>query len=206
MTDGSTDRYSHGHHESVVNQHARRTAEVDASILLPHLRSGMRLLDTGCGPGTITAGLDLGVAPGETIGLDVVPEVLERAREHCQQRQVDNVRFVEGNVYALDFPDASFDVVYANQLLQHLTDPTAALREMHRVLKPGGLACVRDSDYATMCPSPKFDEFLEWNQLYHAVCYANQAEPDAGRELPRWFRAAGFSDLELLPNVVALDG
>ena len=205
QTDRPSDRYSHGHHESVVNQHARRRAEVDASILLPHLRPGMRLLDCGCGPGTITAGLARRVAPGETIGLDLAPDVLERAREHCEREGIDHARFVVGDVYALEFADESFDVVYANQLLQHLTDPVAALREMRRVMRSGGYLCVRDSDYATMCPSPKFPEFDEWNRLYHAVCYANQAEPDAGRELPHWVRRAGFGKVELLPNVVALD-
>ncbi len=49
-----------------------------------------------------------------------------------------NVRFATGDVYALDFDDASFDVVHAHQVLQHLQDPVAALRELRRVLRPGG--------------------------------------------------------------------
>ena len=65
MTDVPQDRYTHGHHESVVQNHARRRAEVDAWFLLPRLTAGMRLLDAGCGPGTITVGLAKAVAPGE---------------------------------------------------------------------------------------------------------------------------------------------
>lgn len=200
------ERYTHGHHPSVVAQHARRRAEVEAWFLLPRLRSGQRLLDVGCGPGTVTSGLARAVAPGLVTGLDAAPDVLATAREHAAETGLANLEFVEGDVYALDYPDDTFDIVYANQLLQHLSDPVAALQEMHRVLRPGGLLGVRDADYATMQPYPKFPEFERWNALYHQVAYANNAEPDAGRVLPSWARAAGFAQIETHPNVVLLEG
>ena len=200
------DRYTHGHHESVVQSHARRRAEVEAWFLLPRLERGMRLLDVGCGPGTITVGLARAVPEGSVIGLDAADAVLEQAREHAASQGVSNLQFAAGDVYALEFADASFDVVYANQLLQHLTDPVAAIGEMRRVLRPGGLLAVRDADYATMCPHPKFAEFDDWNRLYHDVAYRNQAEPDAGRTLAAWVRAGGLAELEIHPNVAAMDG
>ena len=206
MSESPQDRYTHGHHESVVQSHARRRAEVEAWFLLPRLASGMRVLDAGCGPGTVTAGLARAVAPSEVVGLDAAPEVLEHARAHAREERVENVSFVVGDVYQLEFADSEFDVVYANQLLQHLADPVHALREMRRVLKPGGLLAVRDADYATMSPHPKFPEFADWNRLYHEVAYRNHAEPDAGRTLPAWVREAGFSRIEIHPNVVAMDG
>jgi len=206
MREPPQDRYTHGHHESVVQSHARRRAEVEAWFLLPRLKPGMRLLDAGCGPGTITAGLAKAVSPAPVVGLDAAPAVLEHARAHVSAVDVGNATFIAGDIYTLDVPDAEFDVVYANQLLQHLTDPARALGEMRRVLKPGGLLAVRDADYATMSPHPKFPEFPEWNRLYHEVAYRNQAEPDAGRVLPTWVRAAGFAEIELHPNVVAMDG
>ena len=200
------DRYTHGHHESVVQNHARRRAEGEAWFLLPHLNAGMRMLDVGCGPGTITTGLARAVAPGETIGIDLSEEILVQARDHAASEGVNNATFTYGDVYRLDYEDGAFDIVYANQLLQHLTDPVRALGEMRRVLKPGGLLAVRDADYATMVPSPKFPEFSDWLRLYHQTAYHNDAEPDAGRILPAWVRAAGFPEIELHPNVVALDG
>jgi cyclopropane fatty-acyl-phospholipid synthase-like methyltransferase len=51
------DTYTHGHHDSVLRSHRWRTAETSAGYLLPYLRPGMRLLDVGCGPGTITIDL-----------------------------------------------------------------------------------------------------------------------------------------------------
>lgn len=202
----SRERYTHGHHPSVVAQHARRRAEVEAWFLLPRLRSGQRLLDVGCGPGTVTSGLARAVAPGLVTGLDAAADVLATAREHAAETGLANLEFVEGDVYALDYADDTFDVVYANQLLQHLSEPVAALQEMRRVLRHGGLLGVRDADYATMQPYPKFPEFERWNALYHQVAYANNAEPDAGRVLPSWARAADFAGIETHPNVVLLEG
>src|SRR5690606_26398226 len=114
------DRYTHGHHASVVGQHARRTAERDAAFLLPHLRPGLRLLDVGCGPGTITTGLALTVAPGEVVGIDPVESVIEEARSHAAGEGLSNLRFEVASAYALPEPDASFDAAYMHQVLQHV--------------------------------------------------------------------------------------
>lgn len=206
MTDVPRDRYTHGHHQSVVQNHARRRAEGEAWFLLPHLKAGMRLLDVGCGPGTIIAGLAKAVAPGEAIGIDLSEEVLVQARDHAAAEGVDNVTFTYGDVYQLEYQGGTFDVVYANQVFQHLTNQPWALNEMRRVLKPGGLLCVRETDYATMSPAPKFPEFEEWSNLYHRVAYQNGAEPDAARYLAGWVREAGFADYEVHPNVVVMDG
>src|SRR5215218_2744965 len=72
---------------------ATRTVAREAAFLLPHLRPGMRLLDVGCGPGSITLGLAATVAPGEVVGLDLRPEVIAQARASAAARGVANVRF-----------------------------------------------------------------------------------------------------------------
>lgn len=197
----AADRYTHGHHASVVGQHARRTAERDAAYLLPRLRPGMGLLDVGCGPGTITAGLAERVAPGETVGIDVSAEVVEQARASAEGRGV-RPRFEVASVYELPWPEATFDVVHAHQVLQHLARPVEALREMHRVLRPGGLVAVRDADYATMIAWPRQEQIERWNEVYHAVAHRNGGEPDAGRRLGAWLREAGFEDIETSATTV----
>lgn len=200
----TADRYTHGHHTSVVTQHARRTATVDAHYLLPFLRPGLRLLDAGCGPGSITTGLARLVAPAEAIGIDVSETVLDQAREHAASEGTPNARFEVGDIYHLGYADDSFDVVHAHQLLQHLTRPIEALREMRRILKPGGVGAVRDADYATMTFYPVLPELTRWLQVYHAVAERNGAEADAGRRLPAWVRAAGFHDLRVSGTAVVL--
>jgi ubiquinone/menaquinone biosynthesis C-methylase UbiE len=183
------DTYTHGHHESVLRSHRMRTAENSCAYLLPHLTQGQRVLDVGCGPGTITKDLARIVAPGPVIGIDLV--TVADATD-----MPSNVTFTTGDVYALDYPDASFDVVHAHQVLQHLTRPVDALREMKRVLKPGGILAVRDSDYAGFIWAPADPRLDRWMTLYHQVTARNGAEADAGRYLLGWVQAAGFSEVK----------
>ena len=93
------------------------------------------------------------------------------------------MEFLAGNIYDLDFEDETFDVVHAHQVLQHLTDPVEALREMRRVAKPGGIVAVRDADFRGMSWYPTIPELDEWMDLYQRIARRNGAEPDAGRRL-----------------------
>jgi len=187
--------YTHGHHESVLRSHRWRTAENSAAYLLPQLNSGATLLDIGCGPGTITADLAALVTPGRVTALEVTAPALDLARAEIARRGLETVDFAVGDVHALDFADDSFDIVHAHQVLQHLGDPVAALREMRRVTKPGGLVAVRDSDYAAFTWFPQLPELDEWLALYQRVARGNGGEPDAGRRLLSWAHAAGFTDV-----------
>ncbi|MFI5086384.1 MAG: methyltransferase domain-containing protein [Actinomycetales bacterium] len=191
----SADVYTHGHHESVLRAHAARTAANSAAYLVPYLRHGHSVLDVGSGPGTITADLARLVAPGEVIGLDRAPEVVAQASGAAAEQHLGNLSFQTGNIYDLDFPDGQFDVVHAHQVLQHLTDPVGALREMRRVAKPGGLIAVRDADFHGMSWYPQLPGLDEWMGLYQELARHNRAEPDAGRRLLGWAQASGFTDI-----------
>ncbi|MGY1821943.1 methyltransferase domain-containing protein [Geodermatophilus sp. SYSU D00079] len=188
------DTYTHGHADAVLQSHRWRTAENSAAYLLPLLRPGQDLLDVGCGPGTITVDLAARVAPGRVVGLDVSAAPLEEARAAAATAGVD-VTFAVGDVYALEVADDSVDVVHAHQVLQHLTDPVAALREMARVCRPGGVVAVRDVDYATVTWFPADAGLDRWLELYYGVARRNAAEPDAGRRLLAWAHAAGLRDV-----------
>lgn len=190
-----SDTYTHGHHESVLRSHVWRTAENSAGYLLPSLAAGQQLLDVGCGPGTITLDLARRVAPGKVLGLDAAAEVVASAETARVAAGAANVRFAVGDVYALEAPDGAFDVVHAHQVLQHLVDPVAALREMRRVLRAGGVLGVRDSDYAAFTWAPADPLLDRWKELYHEITRRNRAEADAGRYLLGWVQRAGFSDV-----------
>ena len=186
--------YTHGHHESVLRSHRWRTVDNSAAYVAPRFVPGARVLDVGCGPGTITVDIADRVAPGRVIGIDASAEVIDQARRDASG--VDNVDFATGDVYALDLPDSSLDVVHAHQVLQHLSDPVGALREMRRVCKPDGVVAVRDSDYAAFTWYPEDPTLDAWLALYRDIARTNGGEPDAGRFLLAWAHAAGFSDVE----------
>src|SRR5688572_30639011 len=142
--------YTHGHAESVLRSHRWRTVENSAAYLLPHLGAGVDLLDVGCGPGTITIDLAQRVAPGRAVGMDAASDAIDAARVAADESDASNLQLVTGDVYALEHDDGSFDVVHAHQVLQHLADPVAALREMRRVCRTGGVVAARDSIYRAM--------------------------------------------------------
>lgn len=186
------DVYTHGHAESVLRSHRWRTAANSAGYLLPRLDKRARVLDVGCGPGTITLDLARHLTDGWVVGLDRAGEVLGEARAAARKAGVRNLEFSVGDVYALAYEADTFDVVHAHQVLQHLSDPVAALREMGRVCKPEGLVAARDSDYAAFTWWPDVPELDEWLALHRALARGNGAEPDAGRRLKSWARAAGL--------------
>lgn len=186
--------YTHGHHESVLRSHRSRTAQNSAAYLLPRVVAGQSLLDVGCGPGTITADLAERVAPGTVTAVEVSAEVVAMAEEEVARRGIDNVRFAVSDVHALDFPDDSFDVVHAHQVLQHVADPVLALKEMRRVCKPGGVVAARDGDYGGFRWFPEVPELDEWLRLYQALATSNGGHPDAGRRLRGWALEAGFPE------------
>lgn len=194
--------YTLGHHESVLRSHRWRTAENSAAYLLPHVTQGAALLDVGCGPGSITRELaDLVGPTGTVLGVDNAASVVHVARTEQSDTRHGNLRYEVQDVMSLDLQDSSFDVVHAHQVLQHLTDPVGALREMARVTRPGGLVAVRDADYAAMTWHPGNPLMDDWLALYRKTARSNGAEPDAGRRLLQWATEAGFDHITTTASV-----
>ena len=191
----ATDRYTHGHHDSVLRSHRWRTAANSAAYLLPHLAPDAEILDIGCGPGTITIDLARRVPDGRVVGVDNSADIIGQARGSAQDTGTTNVTFACADVYRLPYADGTFDVVHAHQTLQHLSDPVAALREMRRVARPGGLVAARDSDYGGMRWYPSHPGIDAWQSLYQRVARSVGGEPDAGRTLHAWARQAGLTDV-----------
>jgi len=187
--------YSHGHHESVLRSHRWRTAENSAAYMLEELRAGDYVLDAGCGPGTITLDIAGHVAPGRVLGVDSSAEAIASAEELRRRVGVSNVEFSVGDAYALGPGERTFDAAHAHQLLQHLGRPVEALGELRRVLRPGGLLAVRDSDYGAFTWWPSDSRLDRWLELYHEVAGRNGGTPDAGRRLLGWVRGAGFDQI-----------
>lgn len=185
--------YTHGHHESVLRSHNTRSIANSAEYLRPHLAPATRLLDVGAGPGSITA--DFATVVGYVTATEIDENALALSRGLVAERGLTNVEFSIEDVHALSFADDSFDVVHAHQVLQHVGDPVQALREMRRVTVAGGVVAARDADYAGFIWFPVLPELDEWLRLYREAARANGGEPDAGRRLLSWARAAGFDDV-----------
>lgn len=190
------DVYIHGHHDAVLRSHRWRTAANSAGYLLPHLQPGNTLLDVGCGPGTVTTDFAKLLDPGSVVGIDLDSTVVGEARSYALERGAGNVSFHVGDFRTLDIPSAPFDVVHAHQVLQHLKDPVGAVEQMARLVRAGGIIAARDCDYSSIAWLPELDGLDRWLRLYLAVTKRNGAQANAGRRLRRWFRQAGFTDVD----------
>ena len=178
--------------EAHAPAHARRTAERNAAFLLPHLKPGMRLIDAGCGAGSITLGLATAIAPGETAGIDLSHVSIDRARALAAERGIDNCLFETADARALPFADATFDAAFAHALLQHVEFPLDALRELRRVLRPGGVIGIADADRDGAIMAPDFDAL----RLWHDIQRRQPRHPNIGRHLRALLHEAGFERVQ----------
>jgi ubiquinone/menaquinone biosynthesis C-methylase UbiE len=143
-----------------------------------------RVLDVGCGPGATALAFAARVA--SVVALDLTPAMLAQARKTAAERGLDNLRFELGNAADLPFPDASFDVVASRLAAHHVADPQAMVREVARVLAPGGMFLLSD----TIAPEdPARDTFLNAFELLRDPSHVRD------HRLSEWqamFRAAGL--------------
>jgi ubiquinone/menaquinone biosynthesis C-methylase UbiE len=184
--------YTPGYSAPVLSFMAQRTAETHGGFFLPQLMPGWRVLDAGCGPGTITLGLARRVAPGLVTGIDVEDSQSSNARQEAEREGI-NVEFQKGSVYELPFQDGSFDAVFSHALLEHLSDPGAALAEFRRILKPGGLIGLRAGDMGGILIDAASDGPAQGLAAYLANREKNSGDPNVGRKLGRLLRKAGFA-------------
>ena len=199
--------YIHGHAPSVLKAHARRTAARDAAYLLPHILPTHKILDVGCGPGTISADLAQLVPQGGIACLDLSETAVASARQTFAERNLiaspspdsdsnpkAKVEFAVGDVTTrLPFPDETFDIVHAHMVLIHLPDPIKALREMRRVLKSdGGLLACKDMIMSTVVWYPHDERLGVWERGITGTIADTGADPLMGRRLKGAALEAGF--------------
>ena len=189
------EEYIHGYTEEHRAFLSSRTAEREAGFFLPFLKPGMRLLDCGCGMGALTTSLAQRLAPGQVIGIDREESQVAAARGWAAEKGVTNVRFEVGSIYEIAYPDASFDAVFAYTVLEHTREPLQAIREMRRVLKPGGVIGLCDPDYEGQLWAPASPGLAELLGIIRRFS-EEHASPYYARHQRGYLLEAGFSRSE----------
>ena len=159
-----------------------------------HLAAGesTRVLEVGCGTGaTLRALASRRDFSGKAVGVDQSPHFVAAAQKFAgEENLVGRVEFRVGDAHRLDFPDASFDVVFAHTLISHVTDPVEVLREMVRIVRPGGTIAVFDGDYASMTYASPDHELGQ--RMDAALVTASFNNPRIMRDLPRLMPELGL--------------
>lgn len=164
-------------------------------FLAPLLQPGFDVLDAGCGPATITTGIAEVVFPGTVTGLDISAAQLEQARRLTQGREIMNLGFVSGSAGLMPFADESFDVVFSHALLEHLVNPMEAMREFHRVTRPGGFIALCSPDWNVTALTPHSMRVGRAVAAFKNLRERHGGNPCAGAYLRTWMADAGFTPL-----------
>ncbi|MDE0210999.1 MAG: methyltransferase domain-containing protein [Boseongicola sp.] len=187
--------YTMGYSEEFQMLLRRRSAANCAGHLIPKLGSGMHLLDVGCGPGTISMGLADVVAPGKLTGVDIEESQIEIARSAASAGGHKNAEFQVADAVKLPFESNSFDVVHAHAATMHVPDASAAVAEMMRVLKPGGIISSRDIILSSCFSEPEHGDFDNAWHVFGKLLSANGGHPEMGKEIKGVLLATGFCDV-----------
>ena len=196
--------YTLGHHDSVTRSHTSRTATKDAAFLLPFIKPRHKILDVGCGPGTITAGFCAFAPQGEVVGVDASESVIAQAQSLATGG--GELRFEVASVVAeggLPFPDGTFDIVFTHQVLVHIPDPVKALREMRRVCRPdGGMIACREGSATSFTWTPDPSGYLaRWRRAMCDMLIPTGCAPTGGEGLSRWMREAGMDPKKMRKSI-----
>jgi len=177
-----------------ITRHKQRTYEMLG------LREGASVLDVGCGLGDDACAMGVRVGrQGRVLGVDASEVMVSQAR--ARQGAADtNVRFLVADAHRLRLSDALFDAVRADRLLQHVDDPVAALREMRRVVRPGGKVVACDPDWDTLLIDAG-DPALE--RTVRAAHADSVRHGTIGRRLPRLFADAGLTVVARVAEVLS---
>jgi ubiquinone/menaquinone biosynthesis C-methylase UbiE len=193
MSKKENENYTLGYGEGAMDWMTSRTAEVHGAFLLPYLKPGMRFLDCGCGPGTLTRGFAEIVVPGETIGIDRESSQFAAMAEAATRDGIENLIFQTGDIYDLPFADEIFDVVFGSAVLGSVANAEKVVTEMVRVLKPGGWLGLKEFDHGGDIVWPQTPIIARSIELYHRLRAHNGHELHAGRRLKEFMHAAGCS-------------
>lgn len=158
---------------------------------------GMKVLDLGTGVGAMAAQLAERYPGIELTGLELRPAQLVHAKARHPV-----AKYVEGDASRQPFADETFDRVHGSWVLEHVKKPLAVLREVRRVLRPGGYCHFIEVDNASFDTSPAFPEVKQVFEALNTAQKAAGGDPYLGTRLGALLTEAGFSEVRVVENAL----
>ena len=186
------EHYTLGYDEAALAFVGRRTLESHGAFFIGQLSDGMRVLDVGCGPGSMTAGIARRIGRGRVTGIDLSETQIQLAQQRLVELGFGNADFRAASAYELPFDDAHFDAVFSHALIEHLSEPDRAMREFLRVLKPGAVMGVATPDWSGFLYGPSSPPLKAAVRAYEAMQVRNGGDVTVGHKLSQYAVEAGF--------------
>lgn len=187
--------YSAGYSSEIINDFQKRTIYKEALFFQKYLNSNMKVLDCGCGPGSISMGIAEFLKDGYIILTDIKKGQLEIAKNEAKRRNLENIEYVQCDIYNLPFENSSFDAVFSHAVLQHLSNPQKAINEMYRVLKPHGVLGIRDDDADSLLIYPYTRRMKSIISYIKRLIPNNDGNPNIGKKYKEFLTRAGFKHI-----------
>ena len=187
--------YTPGYSANVTDFMARRRLDTHGAFVKPYLRDGMRVLDLGCGPGTLTLDLAHSIPSGTVLGVDRESSQVKIARERANSAGVDNVTFEVRNAANFAGAAAEFDLIFSHALFEHLARPVEILIRMRDCLRHGGRIALRSPDWGGWVLHPETEGVSQAISAYERLQNRGGGDSHAGRKLGAWLRQAGYQDV-----------
>ena len=192
----NTEYYSFGYSQGMLDYLTYR-AKQSLEFILPYLSMDMNVLECGCGPGAVTFEIAKIVTNGKVSGLDIDKNQIESNNLKLRDSALHNLKFEEGNILHLPYPDDSFDIVYMQALIVHIKSPLDAIKEAHRVLRKNGLIILREPVMDRAVISPEDPLLQESLNLVRKAIESYGGDPSVGRKLLPLLREAGFENNQI---------
>jgi SAM-dependent methyltransferase len=189
--------YTPGYSQEAVSFMQRRSAETHAAFVLPLLQPDFRILDVGCGPGSISIDLATRVPQGGVVAVDSEPSQVLLAKERAKERDISNIRFIVGNAAGFHCETNSFDLVFSHALFEHLSDPEKTLQHLSGYLRPGGLIALRSPDWGGFVLHPETSAVCDALRTYQSIQTDLGGDVHCGRKLGMYLRGVGLKSVKL---------
>jgi len=168
--------------------------------------TGARVLEVGCGVGAQTVPLARRSPTAHFVALDVSADSVAAAAKRVHEAGLKNVEFAQGDIFDLPFGPASFDHIFVCFVLEHLPDPSRALRILRPLLRPKGTIAVIEGDHGTTCFHPDSAAGRAAVDALIALQRAAGGDANIGRRLFPLLQGAGYESVQVRPRTVYADG
>lgn len=160
-------------------------------------KSASLVIDAGCGPGFTTKHLANHFNKGKVVGVELNQDLHNFSKEYIKNSKLKNIELIQGDICNIDFPDNSVDYIYSRLVFSHLPKPENALKEFHRILKPGGSFCILDIDDSWMDTVPH-STFLKQSLVKCMdIQIKHGGDREIGKKLGFYAQRAGFKRPQL---------